>query len=146
VKNILLAINIDNEDESIINMGLSLAEKYDSKLWIVHVAAPDPDFVGYEVGPSYVRDTRAEELRNEHIKLRGLMKLADSRNVESEALLIQGPTVEMLTKEIRKLNIDMIIIGSHKHGFMYETFVGHTSVKLLKKIHIPILIVPTNGE
>ena len=40
--------------------------KFGSKIWLVHIAAPDPDFVGYEVGPQYIRDHRADELKKEH--------------------------------------------------------------------------------
>lgn len=123
-----------------------MAEKFESKLWIIHVAAPDPDFVGYDVGPSYIRDTRAEELRSEHRQLNEMMELARSYSIDCEALLVQGATIEMLEEEIEKLHIDLIIIGSHEHSFLYELFIGHTSVKLLKRIQIPLMIVPADEK
>lgn len=127
-----------------IKQAKSLASKFEAKVWIVHIAAAEPDFVGYDVGPEYIRQSRAEELKAEHKQLRKIMDDFRQESIESEALLIQGPTIEMIEKEVKKLNVDLLIIGSHKHGFLYETFVGHTSIKMIKKLSIPILIVPVD--
>ena len=35
-----------------------------SRVSVIHVAAPNPGFAGYEVGPQHVRDWRAEELNH----------------------------------------------------------------------------------
>jgi nucleotide-binding universal stress UspA family protein len=52
----------------------------------------------------------------------------------------------MLRTEVRKLNIDLLVLGSHKHTFLYEMFVGHTAVKVIRDIEIPVLIVPLPEE
>ena len=49
-----------------LNKAFQLAKSFDSKLWLMHIAAPNPDFVGYEAGPQYIRDNRGTELRKEH--------------------------------------------------------------------------------
>ncbi|MGL1889063.1 MAG: universal stress protein [Reichenbachiella sp.] len=142
MKNILLAVDLTSNDDLLINQGIQLSEKFDSKIWLIHIAAPDPDFVGYKVGPSYVRTTRAEELNNEHQSIQSMAQQIQNKNIEAEGLLIQGPTIEMIENEVKKLKIDLLILGSHRHGFLYETFVGHTSVNLINNLAIPILIVP----
>nr|WP_255702598.1 universal stress protein [Fulvivirga ulvae] len=55
---------------------------------------------------------------------------------------MQGPTVEMLKEEVGKLQIDLLIIGSHKHGLLYEMFVGSTTIDMVKKHSIPMMIIP----
>jgi len=66
MKNILVSIDFDEHTEQLINRTAELAGKYNSIVWILHVAAPDPDFVGLEVGPQYIRDHKAAELKKEH--------------------------------------------------------------------------------
>ena len=51
MKNILVTIDFKRNDQLLIDKAFQLAESFDSKLWLIHIAAPDPDFVGYEVGP-----------------------------------------------------------------------------------------------
>ncbi len=147
MKNILVAVDLKSSDQVLINQVSILAEKFNSTVWIIHIAAPDPDFVGYGIGPFYIREMRADELRKEHKQLQAMANQLQEKSIQTEALLIQGPTVEMLKAEVKKLKIDLLIMGSHKHGFLYETWIGHTSVKVIKEIPVPVLIVPlTDGE
>lgn len=142
MKNILIAVDLKPTDQILIDRATIWASKFEAKIWLIHVASPDPDFVGYDVGPTYIRDSRAHELRAEHKLLQEMTQNLKLPNIEAEALLIQGPTVEMLEMEVNSLKIDLLIMGSHKHGFLYETFVGHTSSKLIKSLSVPIMIIP----
>ena len=77
------------------------------KLWLVHVAAPEPDFVGFDVGPGSVREMRADELRKEHVDLQRSAADIRTRSIECEALLVQGPTSDTIIAMITKLKADM---------------------------------------
>ena len=142
MKNILVAVDFSNDDEVLLNRASQMALMFKSKIWVVHIAAPDPDFVGYEPGPQYVRDIRASDLRTEHKTLKTYAENLDKAGIESEGLLIQGPTVETILEEAAKLNIDLFVVGSHKHGFMHRLFNENTPIELAKKSNIPVLIVP----
>ena len=142
MKNILVTINFEKNEKLLIDKAFQLAESFNSKLWLIHIAAPDPDFVGYEVGPQYIRDFRAAELRKEHKLLQKYSTDLKAKGVDSESLLIQGATIEMIIAESKKLNIDLIITGHHEHGFFYNAFVGSVSAKVIKESKIPVLIIP----
>ncbi len=146
MKNLLVAVDMKPSDTKLLHQATVLAEKFGSKVWVIHVAAPEPDFVGYDIGPKYLRDVLAEELRAEHQMLQSYIDDLRSSSIEVDALLIQGPTVELIQSEVEKLNIDMLILGSHQHHFLYETFVGHTAAKMIGSISIPLLIVPLDHE
>ena len=142
MKNILVTINFEKNEKLLIDKAFQLAESFNSKLWLIHIAAPDPDFVGYKVGPQYIRDIRATELRKEHRLLQEYSSGLKQKGVDSEALLVQGPTIEMIMEESKKLNIDLIITGHHEHDFFYKAFVGSVSSQIIKKSKIPVLIIP----
>lgn len=142
MKNILVAIDFNKNETLLIDKAFELAESFDSKLWLMHIAAPDPDFVGYEVGPQYIRDSRATKLRKEHKQLQKYSTMLKKKGVDSEGLLLQGATIEMIIEESKKLDADLIIAGQHDHGFFYNAFVGSVSAQIIKKSKIPVLIVP----
>ena len=146
MKNILVALDMKTTDSYLLDQASFLAEKCGAKIWMVHVASPDPDFVGFEMGPKYIRDYVADELRSEHRLLQTYAIDLQHKSLEAEGLLIQGPTIDMIEKEVKKLHIDLLILGSHKHGFLYETFVGNTAVKIIKEVSIPVMIVPLPSE
>jgi len=142
MNNILVCIDFDEKTELLIEQAEKFAKSFNSKVWLMHIAAPDPEFVGYGVGPQYIRDFRAEELKKEHKTLQQLAENLQNNNIESEGLLVQGPTVEVIIEESKKLNIDLIIAGHHEHGFFYNAFTGSVSNQIIKESKIPVLIVP----
>lgn len=142
-KNILVAVDLKPSDGKLIKHATAMAEKFNSKVWIIHVAAPDPDFIGLRVGPVYIREMRAEELKKEHQTLRSMSEELKKHSIEAEALLLQGPTIETLKQEVQKLKVDLLVMGSHKRGFLFELLIGSTSsVKMIKEISIPVFIIP----
>ena len=144
IQNILVAVDFTESDKIVLAYALQQAEKFGAKAWIVHIAAPDPDFVGYQVGPQYIRDYRAEDLKTEHKTLKTYADNFGNVGVSAEGLLIQGPTVETILDEATKLRIDLFVVGAHKHSFIYRLFNADTSIELTKKSKIPLLIVPAD--
>lgn len=142
MKNILVALDFNDGEKLLLEKAYELATAFKSKVWLLHVSAPDPDFISYEVGPQYIRDTRAEDLRKEHRQIQEYANSLKERNVDADGLLIQGATIEMVLEESEKLNIDLIITGHQEHGFLYEAFVGSVSSEIVKKSKMPVLVVP----
>lgn len=146
IKNILVAVDFNDAVADLLGYAEGIAEKFEAKVWVLHVAEPNPDFVGYEPGPQYIRDFKAEELREEHRNLQMYCDNFLSDNIEKEALLIQGSTVEAVLEEAKKLKIDLLVVGTQEHSFLYNLLQESVSLSLLKKSHIPLLAIPINEE
>lgn len=142
MKNILVAVDLKEGTDNVLEIAFEQAKHYKAMLWIVHISAPEPDFVGYEVGPQYIRDMRATELKSHHRKLKALSDSIAGRGIHAESLLINGSTIEMLLAEIEKLHVDMVVIGHNNRGFIHKTIFGQTDVSLIEKSKIPIIVVP----
>ncbi len=141
-KNIVVAVDFNDAVGKLLGYAESLALKFEAKIWVLHVADPDPDFVGYEPGPQYIRDFRADELRDDHKKLQEFSNIFLDKKIDSAALLIQGSTVETVLNEAKKLNADLLIVGNHKHSFLHNLLSESVSLELLKNGNIPLLTVP----
>lgn len=141
-KNILTLVDFSPICESVVEKAKELAKFYDAKCWLIHVAAPHPDFVGYGVGPQYIRDSRAEELKEEHTKLEVYMEQIEKEGVDCEMLLIQGETNTVIESEIKKLAIDMVVLGSHGHSKLYDLMVGSVCEYTLRHATVPLVIIP----
>ncbi len=140
--NILAAIDFSDVTPVVIDLAAELARCFASKLWLIHIAAPDPDFVGYGTGPQCQRDWEAQTLRKEHRELQNQAQQLKQKGINATALLVRGATVETILREADKLNADMIVIGSHGHGAFYKTLVGSVSEGVIRKASCPISIVP----
>lgn len=142
MKNILVAIDLESLSSNLIDLSISQAKLYKAKLWVIHVAAPDPDFVGYAVGPEVERDLRAKKLHEERKQLDNIALRVKEKGVDCEALLIQGSTIKTILEEIERLNIDMLFTLHKKHDIMYKLIFGNTDLSLIDKVNIPVVIVP----
>ena len=145
MKNILVGIDFHENTERLLEKAFELAQALGAKIWLLHVAAPDPDFVGYEVGPQSIRDNRAKELKQERQLLAKYARELQEKKVEAEGLLIQGATLDMILEESKKLDIDLIITGHHDRSFLYHAFFGSVSAGIIKSSKIPVLVIP-NGS
>lgn len=144
MKNILIPIEFDNIAQKLIDTGIKLAEKFDSKIWLIHIAAPEPDFVQYTsgTGPNDEREARATILKKERKMIQKYSDDLNNRDIETTALMVQGQTIETIMEKVEALKIDLIITGNNKHGFIYKLFIESVSEEIIKKSKIPVLLVP----
>jgi nucleotide-binding universal stress UspA family protein len=64
--------------------------------------------------------------------------------VDATALLVHGKTVDTILTEAADLDIDLIVVGSHGRGAMYQLLVGSISEGVLHRSSKPVLVVPTH--
>lgn len=145
MRNIVVAIDFSPVSEKVIGQATSIVRAQGGRIWLIHVAAPDPDFAGYEAGPQEVRDNVADELRDEHRQLQDRAKRLRDDGIEATALLVQGPTVNTILREATKLEADMIALGSHGRGFASRALLGSVSEGVLRRADVPVLIVPARS-
>ncbi len=143
MKRIIAAVDFSSVSDAVVVSARAIARAFGARLYLIHVAAPDPDFVGFEAGPRSVRKTRADELREEHRDLQQWASDLREQGLDAEALLVQGPTVETLVERARHLDADLIVLGSHGHGAVYRALVGSVSEGVLRTGECPVLIVPS---
>jgi len=139
---ILVPIDFSNATELVIRQAKKYAKLTDGKIMLIHVAPPEPAFVGDEVGPQVVREQKAHTLKEEHQKLQNYAKEFENDNIKVTPLLVQGATVEEILNEQEKFAAGIIIIGSHGHGAMYNLLMGTVVEGVVRKSEVPVMIVP----
>jgi nucleotide-binding universal stress UspA family protein len=143
MKTILVAVDFSPVSDSAIEQGARLAQAFSGAVWLLHVAAPDPDFVGYDSGPPNVRQQVAHEMRDTHRRLQEHASTLRERGVEATALQVQGPTAETILHEAERLHADVIVLGSHGHGALHRALLGSVSEGILHRTTCPVLILPS---
>jgi len=142
----LVAIDFSESMKKIIeSVKLCIRDEHDEVI-LLHVAEPDPDFVGYAVDTEQMRDVEAKRYYKEKCDLEEIKEDLKKEGINSQALLIQGAIVETILKEAEKLAVDVIIAGSHGKNFMQRTLLGSSSTGIIHKSTLPVLIVPTHSN
>jgi nucleotide-binding universal stress UspA family protein len=140
--NIIAAVDFSPVTGAVLDALEQFATSIAARVWLIHVVAPDPAFVGYEAGPDSVRSQVAVEHRQHHQELQTLADRLRTSGVETTALLLQGPTVETIIAEAARLPASLIVLGSHGHGRIYDVLVGSVSEGIVRASPVPVLLVP----
>jgi nucleotide-binding universal stress UspA family protein len=113
---------------------------------LLHVAEPDPAFVGYEAGSDAVRDQVAHEYRDQHRQLQAHAEALRADGIAASALLIRGPTAQTILREAGRLPADLLVMATHGHGAVFDLLVGSVSHAVLRGTTVPLLLVPVRGR
>ena len=141
--NILVAVDLSPASTKVVEAARGVAELTGASVYILHVAEPEPDFVGYNAGPEVVRTQVAEELRREHRAVQAFADGLRNGGLDATALLVRGPTVETTLKEADNHKAGLIVVGTHGHGAVYDVLVGSYSAGIIRRSKMPVLVVPT---
>ncbi len=142
MRSLLVAVDFSEVTDRVVDHAEQIARAFSSHLRLVHIAEPDPDFVGYEAGPDSVRGQVADELRGERRNLEALGDALRGRGVDVKVLCIQGATVEKILEEAGRAEADLIVMGSHGRSGLSRALMGSVSEGVLRKADCPVLIVP----
>jgi len=142
IKKILVTVDFSDLSTEIVEQVANLALAFKSEVFIIHVVPPTPVYSGSEISPPVIIDYSAEEWRSEQHDLETMANYMKQKGIRAESILINGPITEVILNKAIELNIDLIAVGAHSHGFLYRAFIGSVSEGLLKRAPCPILVVP----
>ncbi len=90
-----------------------------------------------------IRDSHAKALRSEHEQTQAVAATLRSNGVRvDQALTVQGPTLETILAHVRRLDSDLLMLGSHHHNALYRLWYGDTAAEAVKQAPCALLVVP----
>jgi nucleotide-binding universal stress UspA family protein len=160
MKRILVPIDFSDVTPLVIELARQLAKAFDAEIHLVHVkeltAAATPNIFGYglagmsELAPMSgvpvpgfepVPQPIPEDEGQKSKLARWQKELADG-GIKVSLHKPTGVVAEEILSQADELNADLIVMGTHGHGAMYNLLVGSTTKGVLKHSTCPVLLVP----
>src|SRR5437868_10332839 len=110
MKTILVPVDFSDATPRVVETAHSMARALRSRIVLLHVTEPEPEFIGFEPGPLVVRTAVARDYRVEHQKLDELKAKVSSGGYEVLALHLQGPLVEKILDQANEQGADLIVM------------------------------------
>ena len=139
---IQVVVDLSEISSNVVDEAIKFAKATDAEVWLLHVAEPEPEFVGSKVDTEVMRDVHAEEFHKEHRQLQLYASQFEKSGLKTTALLIQGETVKTILNQAKRHTADIIVMGSHKKGALAHLILGSTSEGVLHHSNIPVMIIP----
>ncbi|WP_455235357.1 universal stress protein, partial [Thiogranum longum] len=131
--NLLVCVDLSESAEIIVKEIEKLARSLPVRVWLLHNAVPEPDTVEFKVDPLAARESLAKKFHVEHRKIQELADRMRKADIETTALLVHGSTIETILQEAEDVEADMIVVGSHGKGAMFQLLVGSVSEGVLHR-------------
>ena len=135
-QNILLAVDLHPScDELITQRAIEIAKLYHAKLSIVHVVERLPV---YGPGIAYAADIEDQLFKDAKVALNNLATKYDI--LPTQQIIARGPPRLVILEQAKKLNTDLIVIGSHgRHGI--ALLLGSTANAVLHQAQCDVLVI-----
>jgi nucleotide-binding universal stress UspA family protein len=160
MKSILVPVDCSAATPRVLDLARELAKAFGARLHLMHVweiVAPVPTGpLGYgAVGvPEIVPMTAVPEAMGQAVVPNEAhkAKLAEWKEEISRAGLpvtLHEPTgsvLDEILKQATAANVDLIVMGTHGHGAMYNLLVGSVTEGVLKRATQPVLLVPSRVD
>jgi nucleotide-binding universal stress UspA family protein len=155
IRSMLYATDLGLYAPYVLQHALALAKTFKADLHVVHVVEPMGLFAE-SVLQSYLAEDVLRELHNEGINtvIEGIeSKVLDSfrdelgeDNQDLELIrsvrVVQGDPSNVILEQAQRLEVDLLVVGSHSHGAQGDTPIGRTAARVLQLSEVPVYMVP----
>ncbi len=141
---ILVCVDLSDSTEEVLKRIEELCRPLNAKVWLLHNAMPEPETIEFKVDPIEARESLAKKFHHQHRQIQELAERFRKSGVDATALLVHGKTVDTILTEASDLDIDLIVVGTHGHGAVYQLLVGSISEGVLHRSSKPVLVIPTH--
>ncbi|WP_020677415.1 universal stress protein [Geopsychrobacter electrodiphilus] len=154
IKNILYTTGLGSGTPYVFRYALSLAQKYDAKIHIIHGHEQMPS-AAQNMADLYVAKEKLAEIFEQSLldaekKIIDRLKLLCAKETSSDpqglervasVTIAKLPPKQAILEEAEKRNIDLIVMGSHRHSVLADAMLGTTTLKVLHRSTIPVMVV-----
>ncbi len=141
IRKILFPVDFIENSSKLLPYVLSMAEKYDSRIYILHVVPnidkwgvhfiPHPSMKTFQQEAMEGAEKAMEKLCNEQLK--GCTNF--------ERILVTGDPAMEILRIIEEEDIDLVMMGTHGRKGLEQVIFGSVAENVVKKSPAPVLVI-----
>ena len=141
IKKILFPLDLTENSSKILPYVLSISEKYDSIVYLLHVVQ---DLNRW--GKLYVPHPSMDKFQKEAIEVakKAMDKVCENQLQSCpnfQKRVVSGDAVDEILKVVESEDIDLLIMGTHGRKGLEHTIFGSVANNVLKKSPVPVLVI-----
>jgi len=158
VTKILYATDLSESAKSAMTWAISLAEKYDAAVTIIHVI-PDLASMGYDLSVHFSADQLSQINTEEQAKAMDSIKervksvceemkndIPSCRIDLNDVIIKAGHPVQEIIAAAEDGKYDMVVMGTHGHSLISDLLIGSVARGVVHKCKAPVLTIRLAAE
>jgi manganese transport protein len=131
-----VAVELEGGDDAVLAQAAAVARAHNARLHVIHIVEGfGADFHGPAAAD--------QESRTDRERITQLADHLRSDGLQVDGVLGYGTPADELVRIAREQELDLLVLGTHGHGFLADLALGQTVSPVLHRLTIPILVVPS---
>ena len=137
---ILVPTDASENSRRALNAAVEMAQAMQAEVVLLHVNYTPQAYWGYTI--SYGITVTQEQIdQNGELALEATLVGIDCSQVVLNKRMESGHPVTVILEQIKKDNIDLVVMGSHGYGAITGSVLGSVSQRVLQRASCPVLII-----
>jgi len=145
MKEIVAAVDFSDVSIPVLNAAVELTKALGGGLHLLHVVEAEPTYAAYGFSPDdfpAMHEVQVESVSRAEIKLGKMAAESVLEGVKTN--VVQGQPLHSILKYAKDVGAEMLVLGSHGHGFLSSLLLGSVAEGCVRKAQLPALIVPVD--
>lgn len=138
---ILVAVDFSDSSDNAFKLGLSMAKKFDAKLYVLHVLSETVAERGIYVPYMSFDDLEEKILQGANEVMDDFCRSHLSEYKNYESMIVHGRPWAKIIEQAGKVKADMIVMGTHGRSGLDHVAFGSVAEKVVRKSPYPVLTV-----
>jgi nucleotide-binding universal stress UspA family protein len=147
MKNLVALLDFSDVTFRVLKQVHAVATAFQSRVTILHVAGKQPVVVDVGlISPTILQEPSPELKREDEARLGEIRQSLAKFGVEAEVRQIEAGSADQLLEEAWRLQPDLLVVGSHRHGAWFQWLHGTVTAKAINHAPCPVLVVPADSN
>jgi len=149
MKTILVAIDLSPITHKVIEGATKLAAAMHAKIFLLHVVEPSVAYVPVGAAMDVITapmPVATPDLADAKERLEKLATSLRSQGFEVETHVTVSIPPDEILNQAKVVDAELLVLGSHGHGALYNLFSGSVVTSVLKQATVPITVIPVHGK
>lgn len=145
MKTIVAAVDFSNATPGVLEAAVKITRAFGSSLHLLHVLEPEPSYTAYGFTPDEfpaIHLFQEEARKRATARLQEVLAKVAGDVPEATMHLAEGSPLHALVEYTKKVEADLVILGSHGHGAVAALLLGSVAEGMVRKAVVPTLVIP----
>jgi nucleotide-binding universal stress UspA family protein len=140
MKTILVPTDFSVNANNALDYAIGIAKLSNTEIILIH--AYYDIFVSGEIPAQFILEKMANTKKEAENNLSKLNERVTLEKIKCRTITFEDIPVEMIIEESKKLNPDLIIMGTKGASGLLDTILGSITSKVIEKVKCPVLAIP----
>jgi universal stress protein A len=141
IKRILVVSRSTKHCRKAVHYGISLAKKYNSKLYVLHVIHDPFSVEGWNLPIPSLKQEYEKLVEKARADIDRIIKSERADGLEITEWIRDGKPVDEIVATVKEDKIDLVIMSAHEEGRLEHYLFGRTVEELTRKMPCSIFLI-----